>query len=399
MYFVCMRYYILSLCMVGTLLLSGCGRSTTTVQDATQAYQALGNSLFSSHVFKLLDSDPYVQTGIVRESFGLYSESDTDTVWSTIQLGALIDTFDNNVQSSIQFSGSIQDKKNDDTIGGFGLIYSIKSGNKQYINRKSWTISLWANSAESILVQTMLQNISSQRLLLDDTSLIHTDSFQFGLRRNLPALTNALRVLFQHTGFIQFSPGNSADTYSLSVIDTTGMNDYFSWLYAIMGLAYTGSPSIVVQWYMDMASTPRFVIETLKDNNHNRSITGSLSETDGSLSFMQDGHTWMIQWTEKKQSLILDVSYYKWEVLISHLSTTIVPKIQEGDLFGLVYHGDMTMNISWKTGVDSLLTFPIAGKYTIHIVDKTQFKEPLRYILMSQVFGDAYGIANLLEKK
>ena len=123
--------------MVSTLLLSGCGSSTTTVQDATQAYQALGNSLFSSHVFELLDSNPYVHTGIVRESFGLYSASDTDTVSSHIQLAAIIDTFNNNIQSSLEFSGAIEDKKNSDMLGGSGLVYYIKSGDKQYVNWKS----------------------------------------------------------------------------------------------------------------------------------------------------------------------------------------------------------------------------------------------------------------------
>jgi|GEM_PF-3241974 len=48
---------------------------------------------------------------------------------------------------------------------------------------------------------------------------------------------------------------------------------------------------------------------------------------------------------------------------------------------------------------NNILTFPIAGLYGIYIVDETQFLEPTRYILMSQLFGDEYGIARILESE
>ena len=64
-------------------------------------------------------------------------------------------------------------------------------------------------------------------------------------------------------------------------------------------------------------------------------------------------------------------------------------------MWGLAYEWEMSFALSPQ----NILTFPIAGLYGIYIVNETQFSEPVRYILMSQLFGDEYGIARILESE
>ena len=375
------------------VFLSGCGQKHN-LEDALTVQTAIQKSFLYSDVFSLIDDNPFFSTGIIRESLGLYSNTSSDILSSDIELAFTTDSSIGNKFSSIIFSGSLEDKAHSDVFNGSWSVYYISTGEKQYINRQEWYIDMWEGNTESFVVRMILDAIRSQWMLIDDNNLINTDILS-------PIDGNTvLRILGWVKSIIGnellFSPTSSsiAGLYPVTLSTSWDINTQIQELYAIMGkennnvdMSFVGSIQTITE--------KRLVIENLHDINDTRQLSGYIWIRNGSLSLEQTSTIRTINRKESKKAIELNISINSIDKDPIALSATITPKSIANALWWFAYDWEISIALSSK----NILTFPIAGLYGIYIVAETQFLEPTRYILMSQLFGDEYGIARILESE
>lgn len=377
--------------------ISWCAKNTGDITDALKVYEAVWSTIFSSSVMKQFSHDHFNTTGILRESFGLYSNVNNDDIFSSINLWAIVDTADNNTQSSLSISWMIQDKSNGDELSASGGIYYIMSGNKQYVYLSTGDVGLGQGNAEWLLVQMILNNIVGQWILLDDNWFINMDAISLPRRENFWILTNITKSFFQDSWWLDFSYNIANNTYPIELTDKSLLIAYIQTVYNMLEITNDIAPNPVFIWHIQTQPTPRLVIENLEDAYNDWILSGSVWLREGVISISQWDDMWQVDWREKNKSIKFSITHRSLGEEIFFLSMSLIPQSIEGMLFGIWYDGFVRTNILSLAGEQTNITLPIAGLYTIHIVDSTQFAEPTRYLLMSQVFGDEYGIGKLLE--
>lgn len=392
-----MKYILIVCVFVVGISLSWCAKNNGNVDDAIKVYTAIGDTLFSSSVMEAVRQDHFNTTGIVRESFWLYSKTSTEDLLSDIHLGVVTDTIENNSQSSLSISWTIQDKTNGDELSATWVVYYIMSGDRQYINLSTGHVWLWKGNAEWLLVQMILNNIIGQRMLLDDDWFINTDKFSFPQRENIWIIIDKTQKLAQTSWLVDFDYNSMSRNYTMRLSDTWLLKEYILSLYHMLDLGYSQDPKFIFQWYIQTNPSPRLIIENLEDVYADRVLTWSLWVRNGSLSLFEQTNNWTIKREEKKTSMQISISHDTLGENIYEVSLWLIPTSIDGMLLGISYNGSIKTNILNLDGQHTNISLPIAGLYTIHIVDSTQFAEPTRYLLMSQVFGDEYGIWKLLE--
>jgi len=375
------------------IFLSGCSQQYS-VEDAIIVHTAIQKSFLYSDVFSLMDENPFSASGIVRESLGLYSKTSSDILSSDIELALTTDSSTSNKFSSIVFSWAIQDKAHSDVFNGSGSIHYISTGEKEYINRQEGYIDLWPGNTESFVVRMILDAVRSQWMLIDDGNLINTAFLSPIDGATVLNILGWIRDIVRKEGLLIPTSSSVAGLYPLVLSESGDMNAQIQWLYAMMGkeksnidLSFIGSIQTIPE--------AKLVIENFHDSNDNRSISGYIWVRNGSVILEQETNIRTIDRQERKWSVKLEVSMKQNNKEPIVLSIRITPKSIANALWWLAYEWEMRLALS----DNNILTFPIAGLYGIYIVDETQFLEPTRYILMSQLFGDEYGIARILESE
>lgn len=391
-----MRYLKIICIFLVCIALSWCAKNTGNIQDAYKIYDAIGQTTFSSSVLQSLERDHFASSGIIRESFWLYSKSNTADLVTDIHMALINDSIQNNTQSSIQISWNIVDMTNKDTLSISGSAYYISSWDKQYINRATGYVWLWEWNAEWVLVDMILNNIAWQRMLLDDSWFLNVDSLSFSGRKSIGAAISQTKSLLYNSWLVDISYNTMDMTYPIN-IHSWYLSSYIAWIYRLLGVEYNQTPEIISAWYIHKDDT-RLVIQNLEDVYQNWLLTWWIWLREWSLWLSTQSGDRLFAWQEKSQSAYINISQKVWWIESFALSVRIAPKWGDDAILAIGYDGILTihMPILWD---EKVLSLPIAGIYTIDIVDKTQFAEPTRYLLMSQVFGDEYGIANLLEEK
>lgn len=374
-------------------IISGCSQQYN-IEEATTVYTAIQKSFLYSDVFSLIDTNPFVSTGIVRESLGLYSDASSDSISSDVELAITTDSSDTNKFSSIVFSGSLEDKIHSDIFNGSGTIYYISTGEQRYINRKDGYIDLGPGNTESFVIRMILDAITSQWMLIDDNELIRTDILAPIDGSQILHILGLIRNFVRQQGLFVPTSSSIAGLYPLTVSDSGSLNKQIQGLYALLWMNPT-NVDISFTWSIQTFPEQRLVIQQVKDIHADREISGYLWIRYGSLLFKQDDTTRTIDRKERKWSIELQLSFKKQDSDTISISLIITPKNIANALWGLAYEWEMSFALSPQ----NILTFPIAGLYGIYIVNETQFSEPVRYILMSQLFGDEYGIARILESE
>jgi hypothetical protein len=376
------------------IVLSGCGQQYNP-EDAQTVQTAIQQSFLYSDVFSLIDNNPFVSSGVIRESLGLYSNTSSDSLSTEVEIALTTDTSNANTFSSIVFSGSLEDKVHADVFNGSGTVHYISLGSKKYINRHEWYIDLWAGNAESFIVRMILDSIRSQWMLIDDNELINSDILRPIDGSNILDMVAWIRdIVRDETLFI---PNTSSIPwlFPLTLSSSWDINSYVESLYTTIGKSSISNADVSFVGSIQTIPEARLVIETLRDNNDSREISGYVWIRHGSLTLAHENKKRSINRTEKRRSVDLEVSVIKDNKEQFFAAVTVTPKNITNAIWWLAYQWEFRFALS----ANNLITFPVAGLYGIYIVDRTQFFEPTRYILMSQLFGDEYGIARILESE
>ncbi len=373
-----------------------CG-NTTTDQEGDIVYQTIQQSFLQSSVFSLFTDAFTSQTWIIRESLWLYSQHDWADLFSDIimDISVYTDDKDNGV-SALQFSGVLADKQYDDIFSGSGLIYRIQSWSRNYMNRNTGYISLWEGSAESFIISTILDNIKNQRLLLDDNALVNIDWLSLPSRKWLFSFISTIKSSFSHSGFM------TIDTDNVGLFPAALGN---SGMYTIVEAAYDlfAEPHddiiLSFQGHIQTEPDPKLIIQRLYDVNSDWRIEWYIGIRHWDLVFNQESIMYGVSWEEKRNAIVIDiVSTVQW-LDIFHLSVTITTQDIDHAIAGLWYEWEVSFAVGNINNNSTNISFPIAGVYSIAIVDELLLSEPDNYILMSQLFGDEYGILRLLESE
>lgn len=375
------------------VFLAGCGQKPS-IEDAITVQTAIQKSFLYSDVFSLIDQDPFSSSGIVRESLGLYSKASSDILSSDVELAITTDTLDANKFSSVLFSGSLEDKVHSDMFNGSGTIYYISTGSKKYINRQEWYADLWPGNTESFIVRMVLDSIRAQWMLIDDNELINSELLAPVDGSKLLDVLTWIRDIIRQENLLTPESSSVAGFYPLTISDSGYINDQIRWLYVIVEKEI---PDVDISFIGSIQTFPeaKLVIEWFENIYDNRHISGYIWVRNGSLLLTQDDSARTIDRQERKKSMDLTISMKKNDSESFSLSLTVTPKSITNAIWWLAYEWELHFTLS----ANNILAFPIAGLYGIYIVDETQFFEPTRYILMSQLFGDEYGIARILESE
>lgn len=380
------------LLVLSLVLLSGCGQQN--LEDATIVQTAVQKSFLYSDVFSFLDTNPFSSTGIIRESLGVYSNSSSETLSSDIEIAITTDNADTNTFSSIVFSGWLQDKIHNDVFYGSGTLYYISTGENRYINIQEWYVDLWTWNTESFVISMILDAIRSQWMLIDDNELIHTDLLTpIDGSKVLDVLT-WIRTIVRQEWVLTPTTSSISWLYPLIVSDSGALNAQIQWLYNILGK----QASIVDVSFLGSIQTlpePKLVIESMEDLYDNWYLSGYIGVRNGTLTLSQENMIRTISRKENKRSIDMQISIQNQGNEPILVGLVIEPKSIANAVWWLAYEWKISLALS----ANKIITFPIAGLYGIYIVNQTQFVEPIRYILMSQLFGDEYGIARILESE
>ncbi len=379
--------------MLSFVFIAGCGQQSS-IDDAITVQTAIQKSFLYSDVFSFIDENPFSSSGVIRESLGLYSNTSSDILSSDVELAITTDSSNANKFSSVLFSGSLEDKIHGDVFNGSGTVYYVSTGTKKYINRQEWYADLWPGNTESFIVRMVLDSIRSQWMLIDDNELINSDLLAPIDGSKVLNILTWIRKIIRQEGLLIPSSSSIAGLYPLTVSNSGYINEQILWLYTAIerkisnvDMSFIGSiqtfpeTKLVIQWF-----------ENIYDNRH---VSGYIWVRNGSLLLKQEDSTRTIDRQERKKSIDLDISMKKNDKESFSLSLIVTPKSITNAIWWLAYEWEMRFALS----ANNIVAFPIAGLYGIYIVEETQFLEPTRYILMSQLFGDEYGIARILESE
>jgi len=382
------------LLVLSLIVLSGCGQQYNP-EDAQTVQTAIQQSFLYSDVFSLIDNNPFVSPGVIRESLGLYSNTSSDDLSSEVEIALTTDTSNANTFSSIVFSGSLEDKVHADVFNGSGTVHYISLGSKKYINRYEWYIDLWAGNAESFIVRMILDSIRSQWMLIDDNELINSDILRPIDGSNILDMVAWIREIVRDETL--FTPNTSSIPwlFPLTLSSSWDINSYIENLYTTIGKNSVSNADVSFVGSIQTIPEARLVIEILRDTNDSREISGYVWIRHGSLTLAHENKKRSINRTEKRRSVDLEISVIKDNKEQFFAAVTVTPKNIANAVWWLAYQWEFRFALS----ANNLITFPVAGLYGIYIVDRAQFFEPTRYILMSQLFGDEYGIARILESE
>lgn len=371
------------------MFLSGCGQQN--IQDAVIVQTAIQKSFLYSDVFSLIDENPF-SSGIVRESLGLYSKTSSDTLSSDVELTFTTDNSSGSIFSSMVFSGALEDKEHSDIFNWSGTMNYIGLGAKEYINRQEGYIDLWPGNTESFIVRMVLDAIRAQWMLVDDSNLINTNLLSPIDGSAVLDVLRWIRNIVRQEWLLSLHTSSVAGLYPLTL--SGNIDTHIQSLYTIMGKSGSNVDMLLTASIQTIPEK-RLVIEKLYDVNNNRQLSGYIWVKNGSLLLAQGGGTRAIDRQESKKSVDLQISVQHIDKDPIVISINITPKSIANAVWWLAYEWEIRFALS----ASNILTFPIAGLYGIYIVNETQFLEPTRYILMSQLFGDEYGIARILESE
>lgn len=378
---------------ISLVLISWCSQKYS-VDDAIIVQTAIQKSFLYSDVFSLIDENPFSSSGIVRESLGLYSNTSSDILSSDVEFAITTDSSNANKFSSIAFSGALEDKSHGDVFNGSGNVYYISTGTKKYINRQDWYIDLWPGNTESFIVRMVLDSIRSQWMLVDDNELINSDILTPIDGSKVLNILAWIRSIVRQEWLLNPVASSIAGLYPLTISSSGDINTRIQSLYTTIGKP---SSNVDISFVGEIQTfpEPKLVIQTIEDIYDSRQISGYIWVRNGSLILKQEDANRTIDRQERKKSVELNISMKRKDKDSLIISLTITPKSITNAIWWLAYEWD----ISFALSVWNIVTFPIAGLYGIYIVNETQFFEPTRYILMSQLFGDEYGIARILESE
>jgi hypothetical protein len=388
-----MQKLLSGLLVFSVVLLSGCWQQQS-LDEATIVQTAIQKSFLYSEVFSFLDTNPFYSTGIIRESLGLYSNSSSETLSSNIEIAITTDNANTNTFSSIVFSGWLQDKIHNDVFNGSGTLYYISTGDQRYINIQEWYVDLWTGNTESFVIGMILDAIRSQWMLIDDNELIHTDILTPIDGSKVLDLLTWIRTLVRQEWLLIPRVSSISWLYPLTVSDSGSLNTQIQSLYTTLGKE-SSTVDVSFMGSIQTLPEPALVIQSLEDLYNNWQLSGYIWVRNGALTLNQENTIRTISWEEKKSSITLQLSIQNQDNDPISLDLVIEPKSIANAVWWLAYEWE----ISFALSANNILTFPIAGLYGIYIVNQTQFVEPVRYILMSQLFGDEYGIARILESE
>jgi hypothetical protein len=240
----------------------------------------------------------------------------------------------------------------------------------------------------------IVDSIREQRLLMDDNALIHKESFDVWFFRNVVSAVPVLKKLI-NTLPLTVSNRPIGWIFPTSFSKESTILQQF---YDIIGKSYDPL-KVSMQSYIQEKPSPQLVIQEFKDELNGFNLKWYIWIREWSISFSNDISIWNIERKEKKNSIILTLSQIKenslqWKTNITLRNSTVHEAIAT-----IAYNGDLSIYIPWYWSTQNMLTFPIAGLYSINMINGITINPPNRYVLMSQLFGDEYGILSLLESE
>jgi hypothetical protein len=379
--------------MLSVLVLTGCSNTSPDMAGQT-IFDAIEESFLSSNVFVY----PSIETGAVRESWGLYSNTDTDQISTDLTIGLSIDTQDKDMFSSLTLSWILEDKEYSDIFASSWVIHYIKTGDNAYMKREDGYVSMGEGNTESFMVSMIIDSIRGQWLLMDDNALIDSSLLDLSAWSAIFAFTEQLKSIFSGDMVLVAEKGVS-DLYPTTLAHSGYMGDVFSSIYDIIGYEYTKPVTVALQWYIQKQPNPAWIIQQLMDSGNNVVIQGHIWIREGQLTIAQQDKQRKILREEKRNNVTIAITHTSNTITKRSTQLLVSHKKIADTLAARSYSWYVASSLPGAQEKENLLTFPIAGLYTIAIVDDAVFIEPTRYVLMSQLFGDEYGILSLLESE
>lgn len=365
------------------LLLSGCsfwGKDTNlSYNDLRQQFLEQN---FSSPLFSTILGWTW---SWLREKIQLQIQWEDDAVGVQFTLRGQKDYSGADAMGSYLYDLHFVDKIARLPINGSGDVLYISKDGKEYLRTNTTKIDMWTGNAEGVMVQLIVDALSKKWLNIDKPDFIQTWMFSLPIDMYVYDLPLWLHKLFAGA-FLSPRSQASNSTYSVD-------GSYDSWnkimpISAASWFVFGGSLGIKnTQPTFDLE---RFILEWWKG-------IGNLSMGKGNLVLQSGDTTYTIAWEDGAYGAInLVVNYTVSGSKQRQIAATLRQK--------LVQDGSLIWAAKWtiSTLLTQTATRPISLDFQVtYSLNKQDIKPsivPTNALLISQFFGDEFGLGALLNQ-
>ncbi len=390
-----MRKFLVCILALVVSIVSGCWEVIPDDRWQT-VYDAVMQSFMFSDLFVSINSWHHEKHFATRESLGIYSNHSDTKLSIDASIVFSKDTMDNDTFSSIQLSGEFVDHIQNDILALSGTVYHIHADEKDFIQLNHPSIFMWENNAEWMLLSLIIGNIREQWLWVDANDLINLD---FLSSLSLEDVLNIVSVLYDismdYTDIISISQSPIGWVFPMYFDNTDRIQELvFRW-YAYLGYFDYQEPDLKLQWYIQPGGSPAIVIQELSDVANWWKLDGSIGVRQWDISINFDTKNIAITWRERRNITDLTIQWYDDDTKRTELWLRISHRRQDSWL-SLSYDGVLSIALG-PHALWHRVEVPIAWIYSLDALDNDiSIALPTRYVLMSQLFGDEYGILSLL---
>lgn len=362
------------------LFLSGCGFWQKEIE---LSYDDLRNQFivqnFSSPLFS---SSLATSWQGLRERLQLELEWADDTIAVKVLLRGQKDFSLSGAIGSYFYDVDFLDKAENLPVRGSGDILYVAKDGKEYLRTNTTKIDLGTGNAEGIMVQLIVDALSKKWLYIDKPGFIQTWMFGLPIQHYLYQLPLGLKSIFE-SNFL--SPW-SQESVTYSVNGSYDVRNQFMPFVASSGFAFAGT-----LWNQENSidfDLERFVFGDWKG-------IGNLVSGKWNFVLQSGDAQYSIAWEDAPYGAInLTVAYdlastKQWSIV----ATLRQKKMSDG---GLLWAIKWTLSLLTSTTHYVDLTFN--GNYALNVQQNIDIRVPNNSLLISQFFGDEFGLGALLDQ-
>lgn len=365
------------------LLLSGCA---LWGKDANVSYNDLRQQFldenFSSPLFSKLLGWTW---SWLRERIQLQIQWEDDVAGVQFSLRGQKDFSGSDAMGSYLYDLHFMDKVAHLPIDGSGDVLYISKNGKEYLRTNTTKIDMWTGNAEGVMVQLIVDALSKKWLNIDKPDFIQTRMFSLPIDMYMYDLPLWLHRLFAWSFLSPWSQASNS-TYSVD-----GSYDGWNQTMPIQTSSwFVFGGSLWIKNTHTAFDLERFVLGWWKG-------IGNLSMGKGNFVLQSGNATYTIAWENGSYDAVnIIVNYVMGGAKQRQITATLRQKpMNDGSL---VWAAKWTISVLLTQAATRPTSLNFQATYSLNKQDIRPSLVPTNALLISQFFGDEFGLGALLNQ-
>lgn len=362
------------------IILTWCNKSQDTLTLESRKNN-FGQTFANSQTLQVQTNN----TGNIREIAAILGNTNDPTVQGDIKIRYQKDSTGNSSISTNFFDIYLNDQQSKEILQWSGMIYNIHTAdNKEFLRLNNAKRDMGENNAEGILVNIILDSVNNKWLLIDQTGFVQTENI-------VPNIYKRLNQWIQIKNILQ------KDT--LILWEAKALNNGLN-----ISLTESGLQSI--QSIVPGSQKP--ILEASMQNNIATLIIHQRQLNNGTIQWRLKGNNWYISYTNNDWNYIykrVEQNFGTIEFEVSLQQDKTVKRTSKGEIRKKWNGTQESWIVKWSIqapiellGFTQNININIQWLYTLENIQNVSIIAPRQYILMSQFFGDDYGIQSLFNQ-